>query len=300
MHYDFVPMPDRKPLKWPGGARIAINITFNMEFWDLTQDHDGLYQPGGPSQNERPMAARIPDYSNYSWREYGHRVGIWRLYDMCEKAGVPASCAVNSILCTERPQIVLAASERSWEIVGHNHIQTQPLSNHFDDPAKEREVIKDVLDTIAETTGKRPQGWLSSSLRCTPETPEILAEEGLIFHNDFMNDDQPYLIHTRSGPLVSIPYSNEINDFTLFLRRNFTPDQVLQVLKDQFDLLYEEGAVTGRIMGVGLHPHVAGHAYRAKVIGEFIDYAKQFDGVWWASRGEIAEWYLENHQSHIS
>jgi hypothetical protein len=83
MHYDFVPMPERKPLKWPGGKRIAMNITFNMEFWDLTQDHDGPYQPGGPSQNERPMAARIPDYSNFSWREYGHRVGIWRLYDMC-------------------------------------------------------------------------------------------------------------------------------------------------------------------------------------------------------------------------
>ena len=299
MHYDFVPLPERKPLKWPDGKRIAMTITFNLEFWDLTQDHDGPYMPGGPSLNERPLPARIPDYSNYTWREYGHRVGIWRLYDICAKAGVPASCAVNAVLCQERPQIVTAASERGWEMVGHNYMQTQPLNDYYDDPATEREVIKEVLDIIENTTGRRPRGWLSSSLRCTPETPEILTELGLIFHNDFMNDEQPYLIHTRNGPLVSIPYSNEINDFTLYLRRSFTPSQVLEILKSQFDLLYEEGADSGRLFSLGLHPHVTGHAYRARAIREFIDYAKGFDGVWWTSRADIAAWYLENHASHI-
>lgn len=299
MHYDFIPMPARKPLKWPDGKRLALTITFNLEYWDLTQDHDGTYMAGGPSLNDRLLPARVPDYSNYTWREYGHRVGIWRLYDICTKAGVPASCAVNASLCLERPQVVLGASEQGWEMVAHNFMQTQPLNNYFDDPEKEREVIKEVLDIIEKTTGQRPRGWLSSSLRCTPETPEILTELGLIFHNDFMNDEQPYLIQTRNGPLVSIPYSNEINDFSLFLRRGYTAGQVLELLKDQFDILYEEGAESGRLFSLGLHPHVSGHPYRAKAIKEFINYVKGFDGVWWASRGEIAEWYLANHASHI-
>ena len=298
MHYDFVPMPARKPLKWPDGKRLALTITFNLEFWDLTQDHDGPYMAGGPSLNDRLLPARVPDYSNYTWREYGHRVGIWRLYDICTKAGVPASCAVNASLCLERPQVVLGASEQGWEMVAHNFMQTQPLNTYFDDPEKEREVIKEVLDIIENTTGQRPRGWLSSSLRCTPETPEILTELGLIFHNDFMNDEQPYLIQTRNGPLVSIPYSNEINDFSLFLRRGYTAGQVLELLKDQFDMLYEEGAESGRLFSLGLHPHVPGHPYRAKAIKEFIDYVKGCDGVWGAARGEIAEWYLANHASH--
>ncbi len=299
MHYDFVPMPERKPLEWPGGKRLALTITFNLEYWDLTQDHDGLYTPGGPSLNDRLMPARIPDYSNYTWREYGHRAGVWRLFDICDKAGIAASCTVNAMLCREKPQIAQAVRDRGWEIVAHNYIQTQALASYYQDPDKEREVIARVLDIIAETTGRRPRGWLSSSLRCTPETPEILTEQGLIFHNDFMNDDQPYLIHTRAGPLVEIPYSNETGDFSFFLRRSYSGAQVLEMLKDNFDVLYQEGAESGRLMSLGLHPHVSGIPFRAKVIREFIDYAKGFDGVWWASREDIAEWYLENHESHI-
>ncbi len=299
MHYDFVPMPARKPLKFPGGKRIALTITFNLEFWDLIQDHDGPDSPGGPSINDRLMPGRIPDYANYSWREYGHRVGVWRAFGICDKAGIPASCTINAQLCLERPEIVMAVVERGWEIVAHNFIQTQPLSNYYDDPDKEREVIREVIEVIEKTTGQRPKGWLSSSLRCTPETPEILAELGLIFHNDFMNDEQPYLIHTRSGPLVAIPYSNDNNDFTLFLRRNFTTGQALELLKTQFDMLYEEGAESGRLMSLGLHPHVIGQPFRATLLRDVIEYAKGFDDVWWASRGEIAEWYLENHASHI-
>jgi allantoinase len=98
MLYDFVPMPERKPLQWPNGKRLALMITLNLEYWELTQDHDGPYFPAGPSINERLLPARIPDFNNHSWREYGHRVGIWRLYDIFDQARVPASCTVNGIL----------------------------------------------------------------------------------------------------------------------------------------------------------------------------------------------------------
>ena len=114
-----------------------------------------------------------------------------------------------------------------------------------------------------------------------------------------MNDDQPYLIRTAHGPIVSTPYSVEINDFTLFHRRGMTTSQVLESLIEQFDQLYAEGAESGRLMNVGLHPHVSGHPYRIRALREFVEHAKGHDGVWWATREEIAEWYLENHESHI-
>ncbi len=106
MLYDYVPISERKPLKWPNGKRLALLITLNLEYWELTQDHDGPYFPGGPSINERLLPARIPDFNNHSWREYGHRVGIWRIYDIFDEAKVPASCTVNGILCERHPQIV--------------------------------------------------------------------------------------------------------------------------------------------------------------------------------------------------
>ena len=130
-------MPERKPLKWPNGKRLALMITLNLEYWELTQDHDGPYFPGGPSINERLLAARIPDFNNHSWREYGHRVGIWRLYDIFDEAKVPASCTVNGILCERHPQIVTAAAKRGWELIAHNYIQTEFMVNYRDDRAKE-------------------------------------------------------------------------------------------------------------------------------------------------------------------
>jgi peptidoglycan/xylan/chitin deacetylase (PgdA/CDA1 family) len=196
MHYDFVPITERKPLKWPNGKRLALMITLNLEYWELTQDHDGLYFPGGPSINERLLPARIPDFNNYSWREYGHRVGVWRIYDIFDEAGVPASCTVNGILCEKHPQIVTAAASRDWELIAHNYIQTEFLINYRDDRAKEREVLKRTIDLIEKTTGRRPRGWLSSSLRCTVNTSDIIKELGLTYHCDYMNDEQPYLIHT--------------------------------------------------------------------------------------------------------
>ncbi len=182
---------------------------------------------GGPSINERLLPARIPDFNNHSWREYGHRIGIWRLYDIFDEAKVPASCTVNGILCERHPQIVMAAAKRGYELIAHNYIQTEFMINYREDRAKEKAVIKRVLDLIEKTTGTRPKGWLSSSLRCTVNTSDICKELGLTYHCDYMNDEQPYLIKTAHGPLVSTPYTQEANDIGMFLRRNLTADEAL-------------------------------------------------------------------------
>ncbi len=299
MHYDYVPLSQRKPLRWPNGARLALILTFNLEYWDLTRDTDGPYYAGGPAILPDPLPGNVPDYPNHTWREYGQRVGIWRLMDIFDRAGVPASCTMNAKMGLERRAVIDAANERGWELVAHNYVQTDLLTNYFGDVEKEREIVLETLRVYEKTVGRPAKGWLSSSLRCNASTVEIIAEQGLIYTNDFMNDDQPYLMHTESGPIVSVPYSNEVNDFTIYLRRGMTNDQAFEVLRDQFDELYREGGESGRLMNVGIHPHVWGQPFRVRALRDFLDYAKGFEGVWFAKREEIAEWYLENHESHI-
>ena len=210
---------------------------------------------------------------------------------------MPAGFTMNAKMGLERREIIDAVLERGWELVAHNYEQGDLLTNYQFDRAAEAELIGKTLDVYEKVVGKPARGWLSSSLRGTSQTADILAEKGLIFFCDYMNDEQPYLIRTPSGPIVSTPYSVEINDFTFFHRRGMSTDQVLDLLKEQFDQLYLEGETSGRLMNVGLHPHVVGHPYRA--IREFLEYAKSFDGVWWATREDIASWYLENHEHHI-
>lgn len=299
MHYDFVALPDRKPLKWPGGARLALIFTLNLEYWELARDGAEPMYPGGPATIPHPLPGNVADYANWTWREYGQRVGIWRLIDIFDKAGVPSTCTMNAMTGIERRRIIDAVNERGWEIVAHNYVQNELLSNYAHEPDREREIIRRTLDVYEETVGRPARGWLSSSLRCTPNTPEFLKEFGLLFHSDFLNDDQPYLIHTGHGPLVCVPYSNDVNDFAVFSRGAMTTAGALEIFKEQFDQLYLEGADSGRIMNLGMHPHVMGQPYRVRALREFIDYVKGFDDVWFASREEIAEWYLANHESHI-
>ena len=299
MHYDYVPLPKRAPLRWPHEARLALIVTINLEYWDLLKDSDKPYYAGGPPVIPDPMPGNVPDFPNFSWREYGHRVGIWRMLDTFDAAGVPASCTMNAKMGLERREVIDAVSERGWELVAHNYEQGDLLTNYHFDRDAEAQLIKKALNVYEDTVGRKARGWLSSSLRSTTQTADILVEEGLSFICDYMNDEQPYMINTPSGQIVSTPYSVEINDFTFFHRRGMSTSATLELLKEQFDQLYLEGESSGRLMNIGLHPHVAGHPYRIRALREFLEYAKSFDGVWWATREEIADWYSENHRSHI-
>jgi peptidoglycan/xylan/chitin deacetylase (PgdA/CDA1 family) len=191
--------------------------------------------------------------------------------------------------------MVEAAMERGCEILAHNYEQGELLTDYAHDPEREREIVLRTLEVYAQTVGKRAPGWLSSSLRGTLQTADILAEYGCRFYCDLMNDDQPYLLRTANGPIVSVPYSNEINDFTLVVRRGHTTDEVRDILIEELRVLHAEGAQNGRIMNVGLHPHVSGRAYRIRALREFIEYAQSLDGIWWTTREAIADFYLANN-----
>ena len=199
MKYEFVPFPQRKPLRWPNGKRLAVMITTNLEYWDTTKDTPKPFYPGGPGIVGGDLPGNVYDNPNYTWREYGQRVGVWRMFDIFDEFGVPSTCTMNAKMGLERRAVIDAAVKRGWEIVAHNYVQTELLADYSFDEAKEREVIRETLRVYKEVCGKPAKGWLSSSLRCTLNTVDILAEEGLIFTTDLLNDDQPYLIQTRSG-----------------------------------------------------------------------------------------------------
>ena len=299
MEYDYVPLPHRKPLVWPNGARVALVMTFNLETWDLTKPTKEKYYAGGPAVLPDVLAGDTPDFPNYTWREYGQRVGIWRLFDLFDEMGVKASCTTNAVTFERRKAMTDACLERGWELLAHNWEQGELLTDFAHEPAKERDIVLRSLEQYERYVGKKAKGWLSSSLRGTLQTADILAEHGCTFYCDLLNDDQPYLLRTPNGPIVSTPYSNEINDFTLLTRRGHTTDEYRDVMIEELNVLYEEGAASGRIMNVGIHPHVSGRAYRIRALREFIQHAKSLPGVWFATREEIADWYLANHESHI-
>ena len=300
MHYEYSPMPLRPQLRWPAGQRLALIITFNLETWDLVKDDDKPYYAGGPAVLPDALPGNVPDFPNYTWREYGQRVGIWRLFDMADKLAVKPSCTVNATTCQRRRPMVQAALDRGCEILAHNYEQGELLTGFAHDREREREVILKTLAVYEQTVGRKAQGWLSSSLRGTLHTAGILAEEGLLFYCDLLNDDQPYLLETEHGPIVSVPYSNEINDFTLLTRRGHSTDEFRDILIEELDVLHQESADSARMMNVGLHPHVSGRAYRIRALAEFIEHAKSLDGVWWATREAIAHSYLQQMEGSPS
>ena len=299
MHYDWVPITKRKPLQWPDGRRLAVIITMNCEYWDLVKNTEKPYYAGGPAMLPDPMPGNVADFPNFTWREYGQRVGVWRLFDVFEQAGIPLSVTMNAKTALERREIIEHVKARGWELVAHNYEQGELLPSFaFDEPA-ERKLITETLRVYEQCVGKKARGWLSSSLRSTEHTPEILAAAGLQYFCDYMNDDQPYLIHTESGPLVNIPYSIEINDFTYFHRRAMTSRDALDMLCGQFDELYRESASTGKMMNVGIHPHISGHPHRMQFYRDLLAHMKKQPDVWWTTREQVADWYLAHHKSHI-
>lgn len=298
--YRFVPLPDRKPLRYPNGARVAVIPTINIEYWE--QDRPGQKEPlfaGGPATIPHPLPGDVWDTANWTWREYGQRIGIWRMIETFEEASVAPSCTFNGLLATERRRIFDEIVAHGWELVPHNWAQNDLLTYYAGKPDQERKVIQQTLDVYRSIVGRPAKAWLSSAIRGTRHTPAILKEFGIVAYCDYLNDEQPYLIDTVNGPIVCIPYSNDVNDFNMFARGGASTREGVDMLKACFDQLYKEGAKTGRIMNFGLHPHVIGQPHRIAALAEFLAYVKAKDHVWFPTREELATWYLTVAADHI-
>ncbi|OMP67228.1 polysaccharide deacetylase family protein [Domibacillus epiphyticus] len=287
--FEFSPIANRKPVKLPNEARVALWVIPNLEHFHFDQPSTSIY--GG-------TAGLKPDILNYSWRDYGVRVGVWRMMEMMKKYNIKGTAALNSEVCAEYPEIIQAGKELEWEWMGHGTTNSKLITSI--EEAEERRLIKDVLDTIEESTGTRPKGWLGPALTETINTPDLLREEGIEYLADWVNDDQPYPMNVRNGePLYSIPYSIEVNDITSFLSFGHTPEQFYQMLVDQFDVLYEEGKTNGRVMSICLHPFLIGHPFRSKYLEKAFSYITSHEGVWLATGSEIVDYFKTAHEKDV-
>jgi allantoinase len=276
--YDYSPITERAPISWPGGARVAFYVGLNVEHFLLGQPSTSFYEG---------TAALVPDPLNHGWRDYGPRVGIWRMTDIFDRHGIRPSVLLNSDVTTKYPQIIEAGSERGWAWLAHGRNNSTLQAGMSADA--ERAYLAEVVETIERAIGSRPRGWLGPGLTETFLTPRLLRELGLSYVLDWTNDDQPYWLNVPG--MLSVPYSVELNDLGLFTMRGFTGPQFLEAVKDQFDQLYADSSDSGRVMALALHPFVSGQPFRARYLDQALEYIAGHPGVWLTTSDEIAEHY---------
>lgn len=285
--FPYLPITRRPKLTWPNGARLAVWIIPNIEFFGLDDP-----MPGDALERIPREQSRIPGVRAWAQREYGNRVGIWRIMEILSRHGVRATVALNSEICDHQPEIIEAAMNLGWEFMGHN--QTNVLRLNEVTPERERQVIHETLARIAKATGKKPVGWLGSGLAETWNTLDHLIEENCLYVADWVCDDQPFLMHLNGKRLVSIPYSYEINDAPMFYRNKVSTEEFETMMRRQFDVLYREGAESGRVMAICLHPYVIGVPHRIGTLDSALTYIRSHAGVWFATGEEIVRHYLES------
>lgn len=277
---DYSPIIDRKPLKLPGNARVAVWVIINVEEWDINAPMPRTVLP-------TPQGATvIPDIPNYSWFEYGLRVGFWRLKEVLDRYQVKATVSLNASICNSYPRIVEESVKSGWEILAHGFIQR--AINLEED---QRQVIRRTIHLIREKTGKAPRGWMGPGLAETFDTPDILAEEGIEYLCDWVNDDQPYPMKVKKGSLFSIPYTMELNDIPIYLTQHHRSPEIFERARDHFDTLYREGASSARIMAIATHPYITGVPHRITYFDKIFQYIKTHNDVLFMTGSEILDWY---------
>jgi allantoinase len=285
--FPYSPITRRPRLEWPGGAHVALWIIPNIEYFSLEE------RPGGYG------AGKVPDVVMWSERDYGNRVGVFRIMDVLDRYGMRGTVALNSNLCVEHPQIIEEGNKRRWEWMGHNESNTRRLNEAG--PGEEEQIIKRTLATIEQHAGVRPAGWLSAGLQETWDTLDHLAAHGVKYVGDWCNDDQPYVMSLEHGrSMIAMPYTQQLNDKSAIERRFVDADGFRKMICDQFDVLYREGAKSGRVMAIALHPYLIGVPHRIGALDAALKYISKHRKVWKATGSEIANHYLKQLQSGAS
>jgi len=281
---DYLPIVDRPTIRWPGGARVAFWVAPNIEHYEYLP-------PRNPSRNPWPRTPH-PEVQGYAYRDYGNRVGFWRMLEALDNHSVRCTVSLNLAVYDHYPQIGRAMTERGWEVMSHGIYNTRYIHELSED--EEREFYRDCIDSLRRHTGSQLKGMLGPAVSNSVATPDLMAEAGLLYHADWMHDDQPVPLKVRSGRLVSVPYSTELNDVPVFLQ-HFEAEDFVAMAKAQFDVLYAEGEHSGRVMCLAIHPYLMGMPHRVRYLDEILDYVLGHDGVWQTTAGDIAEHFLAHH-----
>jgi allantoinase len=278
----YSPISERPPLALPGNARMVVWVIVNIEEWNPLEamPRTVLTPPAGGS----PM----PDIPNWAWHEYGNRVGFWRLLAVFDELNIPAVLAINGSAIRSYQPISRAALERGWEFMGHGFTQKnmQKVENEREDIVRTREAIRDF-------TGRPPRGWLGPGLTESWETPDLLVEEGFDYVADWVLDDQPVRLKTRSRPIVNLPYTQECNDVAMMLIQHHVAAEYRNRAIDQFDQIHSDAADSARVMALVVHPYIMGAPHRLRYFREALQHMrKRSDVLFWTGE-RIVDWYGE-------
>ena len=279
--YDYSPITERRDFSWPGSRRLAFYVALNVEHFSFGEGLGHTPTALGPP----------PDQRNFAWRDYGLRVGIWRIFDLMEEFDLPLCHLVNSTVCEEHSAIVERIRKSNDDVIGHGSTNSERQSDM--DEATERVLIAEATRILTEKIGKRPLGWMSPWIAETHYTPDLLKEAGYSFVMDWPADDQPFWMRTRSGPLLSVPYPIEVNDSPTMLSRMQSTTDFAQIILDQFDTMLELSRKQPLVCGISLHTFVVGQPFRLAqlrhALSELLN-RPGFDRVWVTTPTEIAEY----------
>ncbi|MET0293550.1 MAG: polysaccharide deacetylase family protein [Phenylobacterium sp.] len=276
-YYPYSPIVRRPTLAWPGGSRIALIVLLHLEYWDLAAPAGAYVDPRFVGE----YGSFDPDYRTWTQRDYGARVGIFRVLELLDRHGLKATVAANSAAVERYPYLVQALKGRGWEFAGHGRYANEMITGAMGEEA-ERALIAQSLDGLQAATGARPKGWVGQDYGESARTPRLLAEAGLDYVLDWPNDDQPYLME---GSLVSIPSQPEWDDVQQLWLRRLPMRLYPEMVGEAFDTLHGEG---GRVFVLSLHPWLIGMAHRIAYLGQALERIAGFDGVWNASAAEVA------------
>jgi allantoinase len=272
---------DRPPLRLPGNARLVVWTIVNLEVWDIGKPMARQVLPAPTG------AVLLPDVPNWSWHEYGMRVGFWRFKALYDRLGIRPTVSINARVCLDYPRVAQACLDAGWEFMGHSFEQG-PIHKEAD----QRAMIARSMDTLEKFTGKRPVGWLGPGLTQTYETPELLAQAGVKYIGDWIYDDEPTEIQTRNGPLVTLPYSVENNDIPMMIVQHHEAGYWTRKCVDTFERYYAEGAGRAKIMAIAIHPYISGQPFRIKYLEQVYEHIDRFPDVLHWSGEQILDWYL--------
>ncbi|HEX6689762.1 MAG TPA: polysaccharide deacetylase family protein [Burkholderiales bacterium] len=267
----------RPDYHWPGKKRLAVYLGFNLEHFEFGS---GLGAALGPKSPE-------PDVLNYSWRDYGNRVGAWRCLELFDSLKLPAGVILNTALYHHCPELIDACVSRGDELIGHGHTNSERQGEFTED--KERKLLRDCADLIAKRSGKRPQGWLSPWISESHATPDLLSETGYKYTLNWCHDDQPHEFATRGGKLWSIPYPQELNDIPMIVARLMGAEEFADLIVDNFDEMLAQSKAQPLVMGIALHPYIVGQPYRLRHLRRALKHIAKNKKIWFTTPGKICD-----------
>lgn len=275
--YAYSAIADRPDFTWPGGKRMAVYVGLNVECFSFGSGL-GAQLSAGPQE---------PDVLNYAWRDYGNRVGIWRILALMNDLKLPVTALVNSALYEETPGLIEALRARGDEIAAHGRSNSERQGGL--DEAAERELIAEATRIITTREGKPPKGWLSPWISESATTPDLLAEAGYEYLLDWCQDDQPVWMKTRSGRILSLPYPQELNDMPQIVGRKCEAKEFADMIIDGYETLRSESAHRPVVMGIALHPFIMGQPHRIGHLARALDHVANSgrSGLWWTTAGAI-------------